>query len=117
MTQLFFISPGGYAVVHQAISHLLVPPSQSHAWVADGEVQAVGVVEMTDRCDTEAIASALEAAGVTVLPDHRTNEPIAPEHHALIKHHGVSHTDTTKQAMHKIHALAGFPPLKPKRFS
>jgi hypothetical protein len=99
MTQIFFISPNGAAAVKEALKN--VQRHSQHGWRPDGDdKQVIGVVEV-GHGDAEAIACALEAAGILVLPDHRT---------------AVCPTDTTKQAMHKIHSVSGFPPLKPKRF-
>ena len=78
--------------------------------------QIVGVVEMSGNTDPEKVIDALEAVGIMWLPNHMTDQAIAPEHAAALSKHGVQPTDNTKQAMTKVHSVAGFPPLKPKRF-
>jgi hypothetical protein len=71
---------------------------------------------MDGRCDAEQVIDALEAQGIMWLPDHKTNEQIKPEHHQSLKRHGVQPSHTTAQAMKQVHSIAGFPPIKPKRF-
>lgn len=94
--------------------------ASTHGWCAEGDDaskdQVMGVVEMTSACDAELVIDRLEAAGIMWLPNHTTNQVIAPEHAAALSKHGVLPTDTTAQAMTKLHAKCGFPPLKPKRF-
>lgn len=119
MRQIFFISPTGAAAVKEALEGVAI--HQTHGWRPDGEdKQVVGVVELHGHSDGEAVATALEKAGIHVLPNQAhaltCNQPIAPEHHALLKQHGVAATDTTHQAMTVMHKVSGFPPLKVKRF-
>ena len=111
MTQIFFIADNIDAV-HAALRS--VQGHSMHGWTADGTTQCVGVVECTG--DTELVACALEAAGISLLPDHKGSEVIAPAHHNRLKQHGVLPTDTTKVAMAKVHGVSGFSPLKPKRY-
>jgi hypothetical protein len=114
MIQIFFISPNGASVVRDALKD--IPGHQPHGWRPDGDdKQVIGVVNV-HAGDPDRVAEALEAAGIHVLPDHKGTETIAPEHHERLKRHGVLPTDTTKLAMHKVHGIAGFPPIKPKRF-
>jgi hypothetical protein len=118
MIQIHFISPTGAAAVQKAL--LGIPNQRTHGWRAEGDDKTVIGVCIVDGHNTDIIqhdvCDAFEAAGIHVLPDHRTNEPIAPEHHALLKQHGVAAADTTKQAMTKIHKVSGFPPIRPPRF-
>jgi hypothetical protein len=118
MIQIYFISPTGAQAVQQALKG--IPNQRTHGWRAEGEdKQVIGVV-IVDGHNMDLIVhevcDAFDAAGIHILPDHKTNEAIAPEHHEKLKQHGVLPTDTTKQAMTKVHAIAGFPPLKPARF-
>ena len=71
---------------------------------------------MDGDCDAEEVITTLEAQGITWLPDHKGTEKIKPEHADALKRHGVQPNDTTGQAMAKVHSIAGFPPIKPKRF-
>jgi hypothetical protein len=114
MIQIYFISPNGASVVQKAL--LGLGGQRTHGWRPDGDdKQVIGVVEVL-MGDTEQVCDALEAAGILILPDHKGTETIAAEHHEKLKLHGVLPTDTTKIAMTKVHGIAGFPPLKPKRF-
>jgi hypothetical protein len=94
--------------------------SSTHGWCAEGDdpktEQVIGVVELSDSTDAERVIDKLEAAGIMWLPDHKTAETINPEHAAALAKHGVLPTHTTRQAMTIVHSVAGFPPLKPKRF-
>lgn len=71
---------------------------------------------MDGDCDAERVIEKLESQGVLWMPNHHGSEKINPEHHTHLAKHGVLPSDTTLQAMTKVHAIAGFPPLKPKRF-
>lgn len=115
MRQLFFISEKGYPAVKAAFTPM-VRGASPHTWWAGGEDAVIGVVEMTGTCDAEIVIDRLEAHGIMWLPDHKTGEQIRPEHAASLAKHGVLPSHTTAQAMELIHAKAGFPPLKPKRF-
>jgi hypothetical protein len=114
MRQLFFIAPNGYPQVKAS------GVKSTHGWCAAGDDpkkdQIVGVVEMMGNTDAERIIDALEAVGIMWLPNHFLKQTIAPEHAAALARHGVLQTETTEQAMTKVHAIAGFPPLRPKRF-
>jgi hypothetical protein len=115
MISIYFVSPTGASAVQQALRG--IQGQSTHGWRPDGDdKQVIGIVQVFGKGDPERIADALEAAGILVLPDHKGTECIAPEHHEKLKRHGVLPTDTTKQAIAKVHAIAGFPPLKPKRF-
>ena|ERR1700675_4406719 len=114
MVQIYFISPLGASVVQQAL--LKVRGQRTHGWRPDGDdKQVIGVVEVTTG-DTDEVAEAMESAGILLLPDHKTDQAISPEHHQRMQQHGVLPTDTTKQAITKVHGTSGFPPLKPKRY-
>ncbi len=121
MRQLFFISPKGYPAVRAAFTPAIKGASTG-GWCAEGDDPAkdtvIGVVEMYGTCDAEEVITALEGQGIMWLPNHMTtpNEPIKPEHAAALAKHGVLPTHTTLQAMTAVNAIAGFPPLKPKRF-
>lgn len=94
MRQIFFIPP--VEDPHIAIAKAFpIKGAQHHAWT-DGK-QAYGVVEMDGDCDAERVIAALEAQGIKWLPNHL-------------------HDQSTAETMHKIHAVSGFPHLKPKRF-
>jgi hypothetical protein len=114
MIQIFFISPTGAAAVKRALDG--IAGQGTHGWRPDGDdKQVIGVVEISSA-DPDVVAGALEAEGIHVMPDHKGSETIAPEHQALLKQHGVLPSDTTKQAMLKIHGVSGFTPMRPKRF-
>jgi hypothetical protein len=116
MRQLFFIAPNGYPQVKAS------GVMSTHGWCAAGDDptkdQIMGVVEMQGNTDAEKVIDKLEAAGIHWLPNHlaNPNQTISPEHADLLEKHGVLPTDTTTQAMTKLHAKFGFPPLKPNRF-
>ena len=114
MIQIFFISPNGASAVRDALAG--IPGQQPHGWRPDENTQQVIGVVNVHTGDPDAVADALEAAGIEVLPDHKGTETIAAAHHQKLKQHGVLPTDTTKTAMTKVHGISGFPPLKPKRF-
>lgn len=120
MRQLFFISPTGYPAVKKAFEEHVNGVQQTHGWCAEGDdpktQTVIGVVEMDGHCDAEVVIDRLESVGIMWLPNHHGNENIKPEHAQALKHHGVVPSDTTLQAMNKVHAVAGFPPIKPKRF-
>lgn len=113
MIQIFYISPAGALAVKQALTG--ISGQSTHSWRPDEDTQVIGVVEV-GRGDTERVADALDAAGILILPDHKTAETISPEHAAAMAKHGVLPSDTTKSAMFKVHGVSGFNPLKPKRF-
>lgn len=114
MVQIFFISPNGASVVQAALKG--VRGQRTHGWRPDGaDKQVIGVIEV-DTGDTEEVAEACEAAGILLLPDHKTDQTIDSEHFARMKQHGVLASDNTKQAMTKVHGVSGFSPLKPKRY-
>ena len=71
---------------------------------------------MDGGCDAEQVIERLEAQGIEWLPNHHGNEKIAPHHAQKLAKHGVVETDTTFEAITKVHGVAGFPPLKPRRF-
>lgn len=114
MRQLYFIAPKGYPQVKQS------GLKSAHGWCAEGDDptkdQVIGVVELRDNMDAEKIIEIMESIGMMWLPNHFSNQIISPEHATALAKHGVLPTDTTVQAMTKVHAKAGFPPLKPKRF-
>ncbi len=119
MRQIFFISPNGYMPVREAFT----PPvagARTHGWSAEGDDpkqrMVVGVVEMDGHCDAEKVLECLEKQGILWLPNHHRNERIPTEHVTHLSRHGVKYGDTTTEAMTKIHEVAGFSPLKPKRF-
>jgi hypothetical protein len=115
MIQIYFISPTGAQAVQKAL--LGIRGQRTHGWRPDGDdKQVIGVVEITGKGDPEEAADALEAAGIMVLPDHKTDQALDSTHVAALKQHGIAEGDTTKVAMTKIHTIAGFPPIKPKRF-
>lgn len=119
MRQIFFISPNGYPAVHKAFTPRIHGASSSHWCPHDKDAsrdQVIGVVEMTGTCDPERVIDVLEREGIMWLPNHHTGGQIAPEHAAALAEHRVQPGDTTLQAMTKVYANAGFPPLKPKRF-
>jgi hypothetical protein len=114
MTQIFFISPNGASVVKTALQG--VRGQRTHGWRPDGDdKQVIGVVEVSTG-DTDEVAEAMEAAGILLLPDHKTDQAIDSEHYQRMKQHGVIASDTTKSAMTKVHGVSGFSPLKPKRY-
>jgi hypothetical protein len=114
MVQIFFISPTGAAAVKAALAG--INGQRTHGWRPDGDdKQVIGVAEVLGS-DPSRVCDALEKAGIMVLPNHKSNEVIAPEHASALAKHGVLPADTTKQALTKIHGVSGFPPLKPGRF-
>jgi hypothetical protein len=119
MRQLFFISPNGYMPVRNAFDPPIIG-ARTHGWSAEGDDpskdQVVGVVEMDGRCDSEQVITALESQGIMWLPNHKDNQQINPEHAQALARHGVKPNHTTAQAMTQVHSIAGFPPIKPKRF-
>jgi hypothetical protein len=119
MIQLFFISLEGSDAFLQAMHSIGGIPTHGTHWANDhdpNDRQVVGVVEIS-KGDPDHVADALEAAGILVLPDHKGTETVPREHYLRLQRHGVLPTDTTKQAMLKVHASTGRLPLKPKRFS
>jgi hypothetical protein len=119
MRQVFFISPNGYMPVRTAFD----PPvngARTHGWCAEGDDPSqgtvIGVVEMNGLCDSEEVITAFESQGIMWLPNHKNNEQIKPEHYQALKRHGVQPNHTTAEAMKQVHSIAGFPPIKPKRF-
>ena len=119
MRQIFFISPSGYMPVRKAFT----PPvsgAKTHGWTAEGDdpksQTVLGVVEMDGHCDSEVVLERLEREGILWLPNHHYGDPISAEHMRHLARHGVSLGDSTLEAMKKVHAIAGFPPLRPKRF-
>ena len=117
--QIFFVSPTGYLAVRNALKG--IPGQHTHGWCADGDDPSkdsiIGVAEIEPQGDGECVASALEAAGIHVLPDHRFGEKLTAAQVAALSKHGVIAGDTTPTAMQKIHAVSGFAPHKVKRFS
>ena len=117
--QLFFVSPNGYLPIRNSMQGLR--GVVTHGWMDTdaGATQIIGVAEMDGRGDGEQIASALEAAGIFVLPDHRFGETLAnhPNVVTALAPYGVSATDTAATAMQKVQTKSGFPPHKVKRFS
>lgn len=107
MRQLFFL-PNGQQLPQ-------VFGATFHVWRSD-DGESVGVAHMDGHCDAELLIERLEALGIEWLPNHHGNEKIAPHHAGKLAAHGVIQSDTTFEAMAKVHAKAGFPPLKPKRF-
>lgn len=117
MIQIFFISPNGASDVRDALATLGgAVGCQPHGWRPDpAQGQVIGVVNVHNG-DPELVANALEDAGITVLPDHKQGAKIAAAHAQKLAAHGVNASDTTLSAMTKVHAIAGFPPIKPRRF-
>ena len=122
---------------------LLGMPGQStHGWQNTGDTQIIGVVNVTDYGNPDAIATALEAQGVIIIEDVTptpgnsgaagsppvqgagaslsASTPATPAVPAAavtaLGKFGVTATDTKKTAMAKIVAASGFPPLNPRRF-
>lgn len=71
---------------------------------------------MEGNCDAETVIEWLEKQQIHWLPNHHQNKPLETLHVERLAKHGVQQGDTTLQAMTKVHAVAGFPPLKPRRF-
>lgn len=119
MRQIFFISPKGYLPVRQAFIPG-VSGARTHGWSAEGDdpknQTVIGVVEMDGSCDAEAVLERLEREGILWLPNHHQNIPVSTEHVSHLGRHGVKGGDSTFDAMTKVHGVAGFPPLKPRRF-
>lgn len=114
MIQIFFISPNGASDVKDALTG--IAGCQPHGWRPDpAQGQVIGVVNVFSG-DPEAVAVALETAGITVLPDHKQGAKLAAAHVQKLAQHGVIASDTTLSAMTKVLAVSGFPPLKPGRF-
>ncbi len=107
MRQLFFI-PNGQQFPQ-------VFGATFHFWRSD-EGDSVGVVHMDGNCDAEQLIERMESLGIEWLPNHHGNEKITPHHAQKLAKLGVVEGDTTFAAMVKIHAVAGFSPLKPRRF-
>lgn len=112
--QIFFIAPNGHAQVRDALAGIL--GQHSHGWSADGATQVIGVVEVSG--DTELVATALENAGILLMPDHRFNSgPLGKPLVDALAAHGVNASDTCYTAMEKVYAKSGFPPHKIKRYA
>lgn len=108
MRQIFFI-PNGQQLPQ-------VFGATFHVWKSDGG-ESIGVAHMDGNCDAEQVIAQLEAQGIEWLPNHHNgSEKIAPHHAKKLAKLGVSEADTTFEAMNKVHAAAGFSPLKPRRF-
>lgn len=110
--QIFFISPNGLAPVVQALKS--IPGKDVRGWTNSGSAQAIGVVEVSG--DTEAVALALENAGILLMPDHRMGGPPSQAVVNALSSYGVLPSDTTASAMMKVHSHSGFPYHKPKRY-
>jgi hypothetical protein len=117
MVQIFFISPNGYMPIRNTLAG--IPGQSTHGWLdtAAGVTQIIGVAHINGNGDGEHVASALEAAGILVLPDHRFKATLATDIVTALTPYGVSATDTTATAMAKVQTTSGFPPHKVKRFS
>lgn len=114
MVQIFFISDG-YLPVRTALQG--IPGQRTHGWQDDGATQIIGVVEIGSG-DGEQVASALEAQGVALFPDHRFGGATLPTTIAnALAIYGVNVADTTAAALIKVLAKSGFHPHRPKRFS
>jgi len=113
--QIFFISPTGFMAVRNALKG--IPGQRTHGWADtdNGSNQVIGVAEVWG--DTELVATALENAGILLMPDHRFNGPIGKPIVDALAAHGVNASDTCCSAMEKIHAKSGFPPHKMKRYA
>lgn len=118
MMQVFFICPDGYLPIRTAMQGLR--DVRTHGWMDTdaGVTQIVGVAEVDGRGNGEQVASALEAAGIFVLPDHRFGETLAnhPNVVTALAPYGVTATDTTATAMAKVWTKSGFPAHKIRRF-
>jgi hypothetical protein len=118
MKQLFVISTDGSSRITAALSSGGAPTF--YAWSQGDHTKdlTIGVIELADRDDPEAIIDSLEAGGVMWLPNHLANptQTIAPSHAAALAGFGVLPTHTTAQAMIAVNSKAGFAPFKPKRF-
>jgi hypothetical protein len=116
--QVFFISPDGYIPIRTALAG--ISGQSTHGWMDTdaGATQIIGVAEIRGNGNGEQVASALEAAGITVLPDHRFGETFAnhPNVVTALAPYGVTATDTTATATAKVLTKSGFPPHKVKRF-
>lgn len=108
MRQLFFLSSHvpEFTPIHGA---------NWHVW-SDDQKEFIGVVEMNGNCDAERVIANLEAQGIEWLPNHLQGGVISKDHALRLAKHGVAYGDTTFAAMSKVHAVAGFPHLRPKRF-
>jgi hypothetical protein len=118
MRQLFVISTDGADKLRTALGSGGDPIYCTWSQGDHTKDLTIGVVELADRDDPEAIIDKLEAAGVMWLPNHlaNPNQTIAPEHAAALAEHGVLPTHTTAQAMTAVNSKAGFAPFKPRRF-
>lgn len=108
MRQLFFVSDTPITQYPQLMG------ATFHVWTDSGH--SVGVVNMDGDCDSDKVISALESAGYSWMPNHFGIDPIGTDCAQCLGSYGVLATDTTVTAMTKIHAAAGFPPLKPRKF-
>lgn len=96
-----------------------IPGQSTHGWLDTdaGATQIIGIAEIRSNGDGEHVASALEAVGVLVLPDHRFGATLPAAVVTALAPYGVTASDTTKTAMAKVQTKSGFPPHKVKRFS
>ena len=94
--------------------------ARTHGWSATGDdpktQTVIGVVEMDGNADAEQVIARLEKHGIVWLPNHHGTEKLKTFHVEHLGRHGVTTEHTTLEAMTKVHAVAGFPPLRPKRF-
>ena len=109
MRQLFFIPSCGPELLRTQ-----VPGATFHIWT-DDDGQSVGVVNMDGSCDSDLVVNALQNT-CSCLPNHFGSDPLGPDCVQKLAKYGVLVGDTTAQAMTKVHAIAGFPHLKPRQF-
>jgi hypothetical protein len=114
--QIFFISPNGYMPIRNSLQG--VRGQSTHGWMDTdaAATQIIGVAEIFRNGNGEQVASALEAAGIIVLPDHRFGSVVPATVVTALAPYGVTATDTTATAMAKVEAKSGFPPHKVRRF-
>src|SRR5216684_2532347 len=98
MRQLFFL-PNGQPLPQ-------VFGTTFHVWKSD-DGESIGVAHMDGNCDAEQVIEHLETLGIEWLPNHHGSEKIAVHHAQKLAKLGISETDTTFEAMMKIHGVAG----------
>lgn len=113
MIQIFFISPNGQAAAQAAVTGL---HCTIHCWTTNGTPQAVCVVHV-GQLKADKVATALEDAGMILLPDHRYGAVVPTAVVTALAAYGVVTTDTTMTVMKKVYGVSGWPLHKPKRYS
>lgn len=109
MRQLFFLSETPITQFPQLMG------ATFHVWTDDSG-KSVGVAQMDGSCDSQQVISALEAKGYEWMPNPLGSEQVGSTCAQCLSGYGVLATDTTWDAMNKIHSVSGFPFHQPREF-